>query len=126
MADSPWGAEFVPALEMETDSDKWIVTNYVDREGPNIFEGSFAEGEAFIRGLAFARRAGWATDEDEQIRVVQKDDGLWLLFGAYAAMSLDSILAHHAGPDVVRVGSGPIVQKNVRAVCKKIAEIRVA
>lgn len=55
------------------------------------------------------------------IEVVRKDDGLWLTFGAYAAISLDKILASHIGADGVRIGVGPIVEREVRVFCERRA-----
>jgi hypothetical protein len=55
----------------------------------------------------------------EAIRVVRKDDGIWLHFGGAAMISLDRILKSHTA-NGLRYGTGPIVERNVREFCERI------
>lgn len=51
-------------------------------------------------------------EDGDYVTVARLYDGLWLGFGGYATISLDSILE----------GSGEIVTKNVRDFCESIAK----
>ncbi len=49
------------------------------------------------------------------VRVLRREDGLWLNFGPYASFRLEELLADH----------GPIFVKNAREFCESVAEEEV-
>lgn len=58
---SPWSATFVPGVMLNSESQEWEVYNYVgDVDTPTLFAGTPVACEAFISGLSFAKKTGWA------------------------------------------------------------------